>query len=165
MDTIRTARLLLRRPRPGDLAAMHRILSDPTAMRYWSSLPHASIDETRTWLDAMIDAPASESCDFIVDLDGEAIGKAGCHRLPEIGYILHQDHWGRGYAAEALAAVIPHIFAAHDIPTLRADVDPRNRTSVRLLERLGFKPAGSASRTWLIGEEYCDSLYFELKRP
>ena len=164
MESIRTERLLLRSPLPSDLEPMHRILSDPAAMRYWSSLPHSSLDDTRAWLDAMIAAPASESCDFIIDLDGEPIGKAGCHRLPEIGYILHPDHWGRGYAAEALAAVIPHIFAGHDIAALRADVDPRNHASIRLLERLGFAPAGSARRTWLIGEEYCDSLYFELRR-
>ncbi len=164
MAMIRTERLLLRPPRPDDLPAMHRILSDPAAMRYWSSLPHAGIDETRLWLDAMMGAPAGENCDFIVDLDGQAIGKAGCHRLPEIGYILDPAHCGRGYAAEAVEAAIRHIFATRDVAALRADVDPRNHASIRLLERLGFEPVGSASRTWLIGDEYCDSLYFELRR-
>ena len=56
MTEIRTARLRLRRARPDDLEALHAILSDPAAMRYWSSLPHESLDQTRDWLGNMISA-------------------------------------------------------------------------------------------------------------
>ena len=51
---IRTKRLLLRRPAMDDLAAMHSIMSSPPAMRYWSTLPHASLEVTRPWLEQMI---------------------------------------------------------------------------------------------------------------
>jgi len=88
---ILTARLRLRPARPEDLTALHAILGDPRAMRYWSSLPHASLAESRTWLDGMIAAPPEESCDFVIEHDGRVIGKAGCFRLPEIGFILHPD--------------------------------------------------------------------------
>ena len=165
MSVIRTERLVLRPAREDDLEAVHRILSDPRAMRYWSSLAHSGLDETREWLGSMIGGDRNGTSDFIVELDGEVIGKAGCYQLPEIGYILHPDHWGKGYAKEALAAVIEHIFGCFDIPALRADIDPRNKPSIRLLERLGFTPCGSASRTWQIGDEWCDSVYYELKRP
>lgn len=165
MDEIRTERLLLRRARADDLEAMHAVLSDPVVMRYWSSLPHTTLDETRKWLADMIaDTPEARE-DFVVECDGRVIGKAGCYRLPEIGYILHRDYWGRGLAAEALSALIPHIFARHSIPALKADIDPRNTASIRLLERLGFRETSRASRTWLIGDEYCDSIYFALERP
>ena len=60
MDTIRTERLLLRRARHGDLDDIHAVLSDPNAMRYWSTPPHATIEESRAWLDAMIAAPAED---------------------------------------------------------------------------------------------------------
>ena len=36
------------------------------------------------------------------------IGKLGCWRTPEIGFILDPAVWGRGYASEALAAFIDH---------------------------------------------------------
>lgn len=162
---IRTERLLLRRAREDDLAAMHRIMSDGRAMRYWSSLPHTSLDQTREWLDDMISAQPDQSDDFIVELDGAAIGKAGCRRVPQIGYILHPDQWGKGYAREAMVAVIAHVFAHFEIDALKADIDPRNAASLGLLERLGFEPSGRAERTWLIGEEWCDSVYYTLKRP
>ena len=57
---------------------MHAILSDARAMRYWSSLPHTQIEQTRAWLAGMIDASPEESCDFILELQGRVIGKAGC---------------------------------------------------------------------------------------
>ena len=159
MEAIRTERLLLRRARQDDLAAMHRILSDERAMRYWWCLPHADLDQTREWLGGMIDARPEESDDFIVELDGVAIGKVGCRRVPNIGYILHPDHWAKGYAREALTAVIPHVFTHFGVSAIKADIDPRNAASIRLLERLGFEPSGRAERTSLIGEQWCDSVY------
>ena len=51
------------------------------------------------------------------------------------------------------------------IPALTADVDPRNAASLRLMERLGFRETHRAQRTWHIGDEYCDSVYFRLERP
>ena len=101
----------------------------------------------------------------MIELDGRAIGKAGCWRVPEIGYILHPDYWGRGLAAEAVGAAIAHIFAAYDIPAIRADVDPRNEASLKLLARFGFTETGRAAATWEINGEICDSVYLALPRP
>ena len=162
---IRTERLLLRRARPDDLDAFHAILSDRIAMRYWSTPPHETLTETREWLDRTLASPAELSDDYVVELDGRLIGKAGCWRLPEIGYILHRDHWGKGYAREAMAAVTAHIFATRDVAKLVADVDPRNAGSIALLLRLGFTETHRAKGTWQIGDELCDSVYFALPRP
>jgi ribosomal-protein-alanine N-acetyltransferase len=162
---IATPRLRLRRARPGDLDDLHTILSHPLAMRYWSSLPHTDLAQTGAWLDAMIAAAPDESDDFIIELDGQVIGKAGCWRLPAVGYILHPDYWGRGLATEALTAAIAHVFENFEVPALTADVDPRNAGSLALLIRLGFAETHRAARTWLIGEEWCDSVYLTLPRP
>jgi RimJ/RimL family protein N-acetyltransferase len=45
---------------------------------------------------------------------------------------------------------------------LTADVDPRNLSSIRLLERHGFVETGRANGTWQVGDELCDSVYFRL---
>ncbi len=165
MDTIRTDRLILRRAASGDLAAMHTVLSSPTAMRYWSTPPHRSVDQTRDWLNLMIDAPPADSMDFILECEGEVIGKAGCWRLPEIGFILHPDYWGKGLAHEALTAINARLFEHFPIPAIAADVDPRNSACLTLLNQLGFNQTGHASRTWLVGDEWCDSIYLALPRP
>jgi ribosomal-protein-alanine N-acetyltransferase len=161
-----TERLVLRHARLTDAEAMHEILSDPVAMAYWSSLPHERPEQTRDWIAAMVEAAATgPSLDFIIDLDGRAIGKAGFWRPPEIGYILHPDHWGRGLAREALTAVIRAGFELGGLDEIRADVDPRNEASLRLLERLGFVRTGYGKDTWEIGGVWLDSVYLALKRP
>jgi [ribosomal protein S5]-alanine N-acetyltransferase len=164
MTLLTTPRLRLRPAQPSDLEAIHAILSDWRAMRYWSTLPHTDIAQSREWLADMIASPADLSCDFIVECDGQVIGKAGCWRLPSVGYILHPDWWGRGLATEALTAAIAHVFATHPVEELTADVDPRNTASLALLARLGFHEAGRGERTWLIGGEWCDSVYLALGR-
>ncbi|CAG1012997.1 MAG: GNAT family N-acetyltransferase [Rhizobiaceae bacterium] len=165
MDTIRTERLLLRRARHGDLEDIHAVLSDPRAMRYWSTPPHATVDQTRDWLGDMIAAPADVSDDFLVEFEGGVVGKIGCWQLPEIGFIFHPGIWRRGIAGEALRAVLPWIFGRHALPAITADVDPRNAASLALLARAGFRETGRAERTWLVAGEWCNSIYLALRRP
>ena len=158
----RTERLLLRPARADDLGPLHAILSDARAMAYWSSPPHADIDQSREWLQSMIDIRLPQGEDFIVEHQGQLIGKAGLWRFPEIGFIFRPDCWGRGFATEALSAVLDRAFGAHGLPKVDADVDPRNGPSLKLLERLGFRETGRKQRTWLVGEEWCDSVYLKL---
>ena len=160
---IRTPRLILRSARPDDLEAMHAVLSDPRATLWWSTPPHETLEQTRAWLDAMI-AHGPDNPDFVVELDGQVIGKAGFYELPEVGYILHPDVWGQGLASEAVGAAIDHVFATRDFAALTADVDPENAASIRLLERLGFVRTGFAERTWNIGGAWKDSFYYALSR-
>jgi RimJ/RimL family protein N-acetyltransferase len=160
-----TPRLRLRRARPDDLDGLHAVFSHPAAMRYWSTPPHTEVSQTREWLEGMIAAPPEESDDFIVEHNGAVIGKAGCWRLPSIGYILHPDYWGQGLAREALIAVVTHVFAKRALEAITADVDPRNEGSLKLLARLGFAETHRAKHTWLVGDEWCDSIYLSLSRP
>ena len=162
---ITTERLCLRRARMDDLDDLHRVFSHPDAMRYWDSLPYEDIEQTRHLLTGMVAASETESDDFVVEYQGRAIGKAGCWRMGEIGFILHPDYWGRGLAHEALRAVIPHVFDALPVDRLEADVDPRNDASLKLLAKLGFRETGRAERTLLVGDEWCDSVYLALPRP
>lgn len=158
VERIETERLVLRRAQIEDVAPMHRILSNPQAMRYWSTLPHDSLDTTIAWIQDMLDAPV-DSDDFIVTLGGTVIGKMGAWRLPDFGYLLDPAYWGRGYASEALAAFLAHR-RRQGGQFLTADTDPRNTASIRLLQRHGFTETGRAERTWLIGGEWYDSIYW-----
>jgi [ribosomal protein S5]-alanine N-acetyltransferase len=162
---IRTERLLLRRPHIDDLDAMFEIMSNPTAMRYWSTLPHADRDVTRPWLDKKIARNADGGEDYFIELDGRVIGEVGAGRLPDFGFMIHPDFWGRGFATEASIAFIAHAFRNTAATELLADVDPRNVASLRVLERLGFAETGRAERTFLLGDEWCDSIYLALPRP
>lgn len=165
MTTLTTARLVLRQPRLDDLDALYAIMSNPAAMRYWSTVPHASRDVTKPWLEKIVAATAVGGHELIIERDGVAIGKVGASLLPDFGFILNPAYWGQGYATEASQAFIEHVFSATDAQKLVADVDPRNGASLRVLNRLGFYETGRAERTFLLGDEWCDSIYLQLDRP
>ena len=160
-DEIRTQRLVMRRFRMDDVAPMHRMLSDPEATRYWSTPPHESLEQSEAWVRSEVESSPELIDDFVVTLDGSVIGKLGCFRLPEIGYLFDPSTWGRGYATEALTAFIDHR-RRQGGTELTADVDPRNSQSMRLLTRCGFKETHRATATWEIGGEWHDSVYLRV---
>lgn len=143
---------------------MHAIMREPRAMAYWSTPPHESEGETAEWLANMAAIQPCEGEDFIVEADGQVIGKAGFYRFPDLGYMFDPAVWGQGYAREAVGAVVERGFAVHRLPRIQADVDPRNTASMKLLERLGFAETHRQARTWLVGDTWCDSVYFALTR-
>ena len=167
MNTIlRTPRLILRRPRSDDVAAMHAILRDPLAMRYWSTLPHATVAETEAWIAKTIDAINAGECDdFFVEHEGLLIGKAGLWNRNELGFLFSPAAWGKGYAREALRAIIDRAFNVSGHEEIRAEADPRNERCLRLLASLGFRETGRAERTFHIGGEWSDSVYLALSNP
>ena len=62
-----------------------------------------------------------------------------------IGYVVSPRWWGRGIGREAVAAVIARL-RSRGVRTFIATVDPRNRRSIGLLERLGFRREGGEPR-------------------
>jgi ribosomal-protein-alanine N-acetyltransferase len=159
---IATDRLVLRRMTMEDVPALHAILSDPDAMRYWSTLPHEHEALTEAWVAQTIEAVAAgHGDDFVVLLGHAVVGKVGLWQGDEIGIILSRAIWGRGYASEALSATIERAFG-RGILRITADIDPRNAASLRLFRNLGFRETGSAEATFQIGAVSVDSLYFAL---
>lgn len=157
-----TPRLRLRPPRASDLSDIHALFSDEEALTYWSFGPHKSVEETRTWLQPLLDDPASAPYDFFVEMEGRIIGKMGCWRVPEVGFILNRKVWGQGVAREALQGLVTYMRSQGACDHLWADVDPRNHRSRKLLEACGFQLAGSATRTIETHIGWCDSDFFRL---
>lgn len=52
-----------------------------------------------------------------------------------------------------------------DVGSLKADVDPRNTASLRLLEKSGFVETGRKENTYETHFGWCDSVYLGLERP
>ena len=77
----------------------------------------------------------------------------------EIGWHLHPDAWGSGYAAEAAAAVLPEAWAA-GIPRIVAVTNPANAASQRVCRRIGMRALGPTDRYY---DTTCE--LFELVAP
>ena len=79
--------------------------------------------------------------------DGRAIGMAGLVKRDflkhvDLGYAFLPAGRGAGYATEAASAVVDYARERFGIRRLAAIVSPANHASIRVLERLGFNPAG-----------------------
>lgn len=162
---IRTERLLLRLPVMADLPAFHDIMRRPEAMTYWSTPPHPDLATTERWLANHVARDPAVAVEFAVEYQGRMIGKVGGSEMPEIGYIFHPDFWGRGFAHEAMAAVVDYAFAHRPVDHLVADIDPRNDASRRLLLKLGFQFYRHVKNTFCVSGGWVDSDYYVLPRP
>jgi [ribosomal protein S5]-alanine N-acetyltransferase len=166
LPILTTARLTLRPLAMSDAPLLHAWLSDPLVMRYWSTLPHSDIAQTEAWVQGSLDAMAKgEAQDFAVLFQGRVIGRVAFWQGDEIGFLFDPAIWGQGLASEALRAIAAYGFDTLGFEEIRADVDPDNAASLRVLERVGFKRTGFAEKTFEIGGKWFDSVYLSLTRP
>lgn len=63
----------------------------------------------------------------------------------EIGWHLHPDHWGNGYASEAAGAVLSRAFAS-GLEKVVAVTNPANEASQNVCRRLGMEHQGSSTK-------------------
>ena len=142
---IETARLVLSRPVTGDAAAIFdRYASDPDVTKFLGWPRHQSIADTEAFLTFCAQQwerwPAGP---YLIWSRGEGrlLGGTGLgfetanHAVT--GYVLARDTWGKGYATEALTAVVD-VARQIGVRRLHALCHPEHHASWRVLEKCGF---------------------------
>ncbi len=146
--TIETERLRLRPFHDDDVDAYFRVHDTPE-VRSSLRLPD-TFDRETAWSHLALwngQWTLRRSGQWAVELrsTGEFIGRAGTH-LPlragwpglEVGWTLHPDHWGQGFATEAGRAAVDWAFANHDVDELVSVILAENTASQAVARRLGF---------------------------
>jgi RimJ/RimL family protein N-acetyltransferase len=151
-------RVSLRPVAPPDLPALLAINGDPQVTRFLPYATWESLDDGEAWLDRMQALAATGTGQQLVVVrndDDAVLGTvllfrfdAGSARI-ELGYVLGRAHWGRGLMREALGAICGHAFTALGIRRIEAEVNPDNRASWALLERLRFVREGTLRKRWV----------------
>ena len=81
-------------------------------------------------------------------------------RQGEIGWSLHPDAQGNGYATEAARALLRLGFDELRLHRIIAECDPRNDASIRVMERIGMRrEADHVDAAWLKGEWVGSTVY------
>ncbi len=166
-----TTRLALRALRPQDCDRLLALRSDPVVLRYMNrapmTVPQDAINELNRlqkgleegrWVvwavcQAGDDTLMGTACLWNFDGDSGA----------EVGYDLMPCFQGRGYMAEALAAVLGYGFGTLALRRVEARTHPDNAPSRRLLERLGFGLVGMESPQE--AGKYEPNVIYEVYRP
>ena len=144
IPVLETERLTLRAPRLRDAKAVARLASDRRVAENTARVPHPyRIDDAEQFI-AAVNRTDGEAT-FGITLNGEVIGVCSVEARDggaEIGYWLGVPYWGRGYATEAVRAVIDHAFGDLGHAALAAGARISNPASRRVLEKCGFQWTG-----------------------
>lgn len=169
IDAVATARTTLREVCLDDLPDLMEINGDPEVTHFLPYATWGSLNDATAWLERMNKLVATGSARQLVIVrhaDHKVIGTAllfkfdeGSNRL-ELGYALGRAHWKQGYAAEALRALLSHVFTGLHIRRVEAEVNPDNLASNALLQSLGFTQEGHLRERWVAkGATYGVNIY------
>ncbi|MFQ3543724.1 GNAT family protein [Halobacillus rhizosphaerae] len=78
----------------------------------------------------------------------------------EIGFIIHQGYWGKGYGSEAALLILRHSFESCKMHRVFATCDPANVASARVLENIGMVKEGILRKDLLIKGNWRDSAIY-----
>jgi ribosomal-protein-alanine N-acetyltransferase len=143
---LETPRLILREFVHEDADALARVISDPETMRYYPApFDCAGVEQWIIRNRRRYAAGGHGLWAMDLKLTGEMIGDCGItlqeldgKALPEIGYHLRRDLWGRGLATEAAKACRDYGFGKLRADLLISLIRPENVPSCRVAERNGM---------------------------
>lgn len=148
--------------------------SNPEVMRPWGMKVHQSLQETKElilFLDEefkkkqMIRWGIRELGSLVL------IGDIGFWRFvnprsrAEIGAKLAPQYWNKSYMTEAMSTVIVYGFQIMKLNSIEGNIDPENKSSIRLVEKLGFERDGYIKEHSFctFREKFVDTLLYSLR--
>jgi RimJ/RimL family protein N-acetyltransferase len=175
-DAFETERLLLRPYEEGDLEALASVLSREDVHRFLYSHPR-TLDEVRVILKQKISESSISGKGqklaraAVLKSDGTYVGhitfgwKDNDHQQGEIGFLIHPDHQGHGYATEAGRALLAYGFEELRLHRIIGGLEARNTASATVMERLGMrKEAHLIENEYIKGEWQSEITYALLDR-
>lgn len=171
---IHTERLLLRPIHKKDASVVFAYRSDKSTSQYQGWVPETledTIDFIQNKICAMMNRPGTWFQMVIINQENDAIiGDIGIHftdeenKQAELGCTLDKKYQGKGYATEAMRAVINLLFNELNKHRISASIDPRNTESIKLVERLGFRLEEHFRESLLINGVWVDDLVYCILR-
>jgi ribosomal-protein-alanine N-acetyltransferase len=115
------------------------------------------------------ESKAGRCLPFAVTYDRALVGQVtvqnvvrGAFHSGTVGYWVDESVAGKGVMSTAVALVVDHCFGPVGLHRVEANVRPENTPSLRLVEKVGFRPEGERSRYLFIDGAWRDHLGFAL---
>ena len=159
--TIQTERLTLRRLTEADIPNMSKMFGNDMVTRFLTG--DTPPDDEHSMLKIVRARRATEWA-IVCKATGEFIGDCMLPNitddyLGEIGCVLMQEHWGKGYAMESMAAIVEYCMGALQLKRLCARMDNHNANAIKLIEKLGFEKNAVLPEA-NFGGRVCDVAYY-----
>lgn len=166
-----TARLLLRPYGADDLASLHGMFGREDVCRYlpWPPMDLAAAQaklEQRLQQTAIGPETGAMVLAAVERATGRTVGefmlalRSPDDLLGVIGWSVHPDVQGRGFATEGAREMLRVGFGELGLHRIVAECDPRNGASIRVMEKLGMRREALFVEAELIKGEWVDSLVY-----
>ena len=145
IPVLETKRLALRAPRLEDAKTVAMLANDRRIAENTARIPHPYRQSDAEGFIAGANKVGGDALFLITSRDGAVMGACGLtgqDETPELGYWLGAAYWGKGYATEALHAVVDYAFTDLGHEALQAGARVTNPASRRVLEKCGFQWTG-----------------------
>jgi RimJ/RimL family protein N-acetyltransferase len=168
---LETTRLIIRPIRIEDKLEIFEYRSDRETNKYQGWIPTTlldveifirriskQIDEPETWFQFVIMEKETQ----------KLIGDIGIHffdrenKQAEIGCTLNKKFQNKGYATESIKRVIDYLFKELRKHRIIASIDPDNKNSIRLVERIGFRKEAHFVESLMINGKWVDDLIYAM---
>ncbi|MGA2018933.1 MAG: GNAT family N-acetyltransferase [Opitutaceae bacterium] len=148
MCPIKTPRLSLREISTADDEFIFALMNEPAYIQYIGDRGIRTLENARAYI---TDKFAASYAKFgfglyLVELKERPVSIGICGLVkrdslehPDIGFALLREHCSRGFAFEAASAVLDYGFGALELKTVLGVTLADNKSSIRLLEKLGLK--------------------------
>lgn len=163
IPTLKTERLTMRALTVADAADMFEYSCGTAVPKYLLWSPHKDIFVTRSHLRYLrTQYAAGEYYDWALVLteENKMIGTCGFSHFDldndsaEVGYVLNDKYWGKGYATEAVRRIVEFAFDCLPLNRLSLRILDGNDASVRVAERCGFRREGTHIDALLVKGHY-----------
>ncbi len=169
---IETPRLLLRCHVMADAAPLHENFGqDPAMYEYSGWNPYATLAEAEQAVSHFIESYRDPRFyGWAITHGGRLVGTVGAYdydprnNTVEVGMSIEKPSWGKGFATEALSAVLRYLTDDEGIASVVAWCASNNIGSQRALEKAGMTKVASETGALEIGEATFDKLNYEYRR-
>lgn len=142
-----------------DVSFLQTTVNDPRVRASLGSFrPYSKADELE-WIEAIGD---NDDVHLLITADDEPVGTVGFEPslepwgLVELGYLITPEHWGNGYATDAVRTMCRYAFDERRMNKATAIVFATNPASSRVLEKVGFAREGTFRNEAFVEGAYVD---------
>ncbi|MFI5219636.1 MAG: GNAT family N-acetyltransferase [Bacteroidia bacterium] len=171
---LETERLLLRKFRIEDASDFFAQRTNDEVWKYIDKPKTQSVEEALELINKILAAfENNEGIAWVMEIKEtkKNIGNISFWRFEkenhraEIGYLLLPEYWGKGIMKEAIDAIVDYGFKNIRIHSIEANVNPKNKASLKLLEKSGFVQEGYFKENYFFNGKFYDSAIFSLVNP
>jgi [ribosomal protein S5]-alanine N-acetyltransferase len=164
---IQTKRFVLRPYRKSDLESMVKHINDKEIAGNTLTIPYPySLKDAEDWYGRfrkMMRKKRRNRIASAIVINGEVVGTIGItihdHKA-EIGYWLGRAYWGKGIMTEVVKEITKYCFNELGLRRMYAYTFPKNKASMRVLEKAGYKFEGILRKNVVRGDKLIDEYLF-----